>query len=126
MNIKEWLNRARRTEEILKTLESEKENTRQLIFSGQSIDYKVLIKKYFEYEEKINIEIDKLIDIKREILSVIVQVEDIRSKQLLTLRYLENKTWDDVSEIMNYDLRWIHRKLHPQALRDAERKRGSM
>ena len=126
LNIKEWLNRARRTEEILQTLESEKEYTRNLIFSGQNVDYKSLIAKYFDYEKQIDTEIDKLVDIKKEVLSVIGQIEDIRSKQLLTLRYLEYNTWDAVSEKMNYDLRWIHRKLHPQALRDAERIRGSM
>lgn len=47
--------------------------------------------------------------------SALAGVEDITLRQLLELRYMDGKTWDEVAELLKYDTRWVMR-LHRKAL----------
>lgn len=48
------------------------------------------------------------------------KVDDTRFKILLTLRYIDGRSWDYISDYMGYDKRYIF-KLHGRALQAFER-----
>lgn len=76
--------------------------------------------KIIDLENDIDRDIDKLVDLKLELISFISRLENPTYRLLLELRYLEGKTWEEVAEIMNYDLRLVYR-LHGRALQEAEK-----
>ncbi len=73
-----------------------------------------------DLSHEINDDIDRLIDLKREILDVISQVEDVSYQLVLEMRYINNKSWDDVARDMGYDRRTIFR-IHGKALKEIEK-----
>ena len=74
-----------------------------------------VVAKIVDLEEIINTEIDRLVDIKTEIMEVIRSVENEDYRNLLELRYLCFKEWEDLSHEMNYSLRWTY-TMHGRAL----------
>ena len=74
-----------------------------------------VIVKIIDLENEIDEEIDRLVDLKHEIVSLIKQVKNPEYKTLLELRYLCFRTWEQIAVEMRYDLSWIHR-LHKKAL----------
>lgn len=76
------------------------------------------IVKLMNFEEEIDADIDQLIDLKRELTSFIAEIENPSYRLLLELRYLGGSTWEDVANIMGYDIRWIYR-LHGKAIKEA-------
>lgn len=77
------------------------------------------IVKLIDLEHEINDDIDRLVDMKREIAVVISKLPSPSHKILLELRYLEGKTWDEIAKDMDYDIRWVYR-LHGKALKEIE------
>lgn len=63
----------------------------------------------------------KIEEVKREISCVIDKIEDDTLKNLLRLRYLEFRKWEDIAYILNYTKRHIHRK-HTEALEEILKK----
>jgi len=78
------------------------------------------IMKLIDLEHEIDADIDRLVDLKREMASFIDKLENPYYSMLLELRYLGGRTWENVADIMDYDVRWIYR-LHGKALKEAER-----
>ncbi len=78
-----------------------------------------IIVKIVDLENEINRDIDNLVDLKREMVSVIKAVADPEYQTLLELRYLCFKTWEQIAVSMGYDLRYIH-KLHNRALENCK------
>jgi len=60
-----------------------------------------------------------LIDLKKEILNVINEIEDFRYRLLLEMRYINCKDWDEVANTLGYDTRYIL-KLHGRALKEID------
>lgn len=71
--------------------------------------------KVLEYEERINAEIDRLVDLRLEIENAIMSVNDDVQREVLERRYLLFEKWEKIAVEMNIDLRWIYR-LHKKAL----------
>lgn len=65
------------------------------------------VAKIVDLEAEINREIDKYIDKKREICSVIEQVENTEQLQVLYKRYVEYKTLERIAVELNYSYRNI-------------------
>ena len=74
-----------------------------------------VIVKIIDLENEIKEEIDRLVCLKRKIVSMIKQVKNPEYQTLLERRYLCFKTWEQIAVEMNYDLSWLHR-LHKKAL----------
>lgn len=74
-----------------------------------------LIVKIVDFEREIIDNIDELIDLKREIINKIDAVQDDNYKLLLTLRYLNFKTWEEIADEMDFTFQWVH-QLHKRAL----------
>ena len=71
--------------------------------------------KIIDLESEINADIDKLVDLKREIVGVIKSVNNVEYQTLLEKRYLCFMQWEQIAVDMGYELRYIH-KLHKRAL----------
>lgn len=86
--------------------------------SGSRNNHKMedVIIKLVDMQNSINADIDKLLDIKAEIMGVINSVESNEYRTILEMRYLCFKTWEEIAAEMNYGVRYIH-ILHSKALR---------
>jgi len=76
--------------------------------------------KMIDLEYEIDADIDRLVDLKRAMFNFVANVNHGSHRMLLELRYLEEKTWEEVAETMGYELRWVYR-LHSRALKEADR-----
>ena len=81
---------------------------------------KILV-KIIDLEREVTTDIDRLVDLKREIMQKIDAMEDNNYKVLLTLRYLNFKTWEEIAVEMDYTFQWVH-QLHKRALIEFEKK----
>ena len=71
--------------------------------------------KIIDLQNEINRDIDRLVDLKREIVAVIKAVEDTEYQTLLEKRYLCFQTWEQIAVDMHYSGKWIL-KMHDRAL----------
>lgn len=74
-----------------------------------------LIAKIVDFEKEIIDDVNKLIDLKREIIHKIDAVQDDNYRLLLTLRYVNCNTWEEIADEMNFTFQWVH-QLHRRAL----------
>ena len=75
-----------------------------------------VILKIVSLEEEINHEIDRLVDLKREIHTVIGEVRNPEYQTLLELRYLCFKSWEQIGVLMSYNTTYLF-ELHSRALK---------
>lgn len=73
------------------------------------------IVKLVDLEHEIDADIDRLVDLKRELMFFISDIGEPSYRLLLELRYLEGRNWEEIAKIMGCNLRWIYR-LHGKAL----------
>ncbi|MDR3313460.1 MAG: DUF1492 domain-containing protein [Oscillospiraceae bacterium] len=74
-----------------------------------------IIAKIIDLEAEINADIDRLVDLKRDIVSAVKGVEDEDLQALLELRYLCFLTWSEVAATMRYGKDYVF-ELHRKAL----------
>lgn len=73
------------------------------------------ITKIIDLENEIDADIDRLVDLKKEISNVINSVENEEYRIILEMRYLNFRTWEEIAVALHYTVRWIY-KLHSKAL----------
>lgn len=73
--------------------------------------------KIIELEDSIKKDIEKLVDLKKEIMGVIKAVPNVEYQTLLEKRYLCFITWEQIAVDMNYSMQHIHR-MHSAALKE--------
>jgi DNA-directed RNA polymerase specialized sigma subunit len=73
------------------------------------------IEKILLLEEKINREIDTLVDLKSQMREVIAAVPDTDERMVLRYRYIHNLTWEQIGNELNADKSTI-RRWHGSAL----------
>ena len=76
-----------------------------------------IIVKIVDLENEINRDIDNLVDLKRDMVSVIKAVTDPEYQTLLELRFLCFRTWEQIAVDMNYSIQHIYR-LYDKALKE--------
>ena len=81
--------------------------------SGNSVESALM--KVLAYEQRINKEIDMLVDKRMEIEKTIKAMPDARLREILTRRYLLFQKWDYIANEMHYNIKWLH-KLHNRAI----------
>lgn len=74
-----------------------------------------IIVKMMELENEINADIDVLVDLKKEIMSIIKRINNPEQQTLLELRYLCFKTWEQIAVDMGYSIQNAY-KVHDRAL----------
>lgn len=129
MTAKQWLNRARRIDREIRTLEEVIKSTRERLesvtqsYSGdgaQSTKDPHKFDRLVELESLVNEKIDEQINIKTEILEAISQIRDRRQRIVLTEYYLNMKTWEQVAVEINYSWRQVM-NIHGRALQEMQR-----
>ena len=75
------------------------------------------VEKIIDLEHEINRDIDRLVDLKRDMVKVIKAVDNTEYQTLLELRYLCFKTWEQIAITMGYSERSIY-NLHEAALKN--------
>lgn len=83
---------------------------------GNKQQMESVIVKIVDLENKINYDIDALVEVKKGIITMISKVENPEYQTLLELRYLCFKTWKQIAYDMGYDISWVHR-LHNKAIK---------
>lgn len=73
------------------------------------------MEKILLLEEKINREIDVLVDLKSQMRDVIAAVQDTDERMVLRYRYIHNLTWEQIGNELNADKSTI-RRWHGSAL----------
>lgn len=128
MTIKEWFSRARRLDMHINSLLETRDKLRAGLMSttpnygGDIVDGTNDPHKYdglVAMEDMIDREIDRLYDIKQEILAVVLQMQDTRYRDVLMKRYVDIDTWEQIAVEMNYTYRRVT-QLHGEALKAAE------
>ena len=124
MTAKDWLRRGWQIDQEINSLLRTKQETRDRLtsvtagYDGESVQGTRDPHKYdrlAELDEKIDQRIDQLVAVKQEIMDAIAQVEDSRYRTLLTERYMEFRTWEQIAVDMNYTWRRVM-QLHGEAL----------
>lgn len=75
--------------------------------------------KIVDLEAAINESVCKLVKLKHEAMEEIDRLQNEDYKLLLTLRYLNFKTWEEIGDEMNYSCSHIYR-IHEKALEEIE------
>ena len=75
-----------------------------------------IICKIVTLENEINADIDKLVDLKRDITGCIMSVQDMEYQSLLEKRYLCLMTWEQIAAENGCSVRNIH-MMHGEALK---------
>ena len=129
MTAKAWLKRGWQLDREINSLLRTKEETRAWLMSvtasytGEPVNGTRDPHRYdrlAELDERIDRRIDQLVAVKQEIMDAIAQVEDSRYRTLLTERYMEFRTWEQIAVDMNYS--YMHTcRLHGEALRELEK-----
>ena len=73
------------------------------------------LERIYSLEEKINEEIDLLVNLKEEIRSVIDMGSNTDERRVLRYRYIHNYTWEQIGDVLGADSRTV-RRWHGQAL----------
>ena len=127
MTPKEYLSQYGWIERNIRRLEEEKERWRQRALhitpcwsdapSGGSGEDKIqtAVEKACLVEDKIVAEIDRLVNLRQEIITVIAAVPDPAQRELLERRYIQLQSLERIAVEMNYS--YVHvKRLHGWAL----------
>lgn len=125
--IKKWLSRAKKADEEINALLSEQARalTHATSTTAHSGSEKVQTSNvntseskfvsYAAYSELIDKRIDRLYEIKKEILERVNKLDDATLRAILIFRYLNFERWETIAGIMNYSYKQVCR-LHSKAL----------
>ena len=129
-DIKEYLSKVRYIDNEIDAKEEIKQQMRKRLTSVKATQYREIdvqggvrktnedrILEYVEYSEQINELIDKLIDLKMTTVEQIENIDDGLYRTILTERYINNKSWEDVAKAINYGERRTL-QYHNDALRE--------
>lgn len=73
------------------------------------------IMKIVDLEKVIDAEIDRFVDLKKEIRNKLLQIEDKNERLILQNRYLLFHTWEQIAEELNFTTQWVQ-EIHKKAL----------
>lgn len=78
-----------------------------------------IVVKIVTLENEINEDIDRLVEISREVMVAVNTVTEPQENLVLSRRYLNFWTWEDIAAEMDCSVRHIHR-LHGKALEEVK------
>lgn len=83
--------------------------------SGNTDSMSAIVAKIVDMGSEIDADIDKLREIKREIMTVIMDVPNHKQRRILYHRYILGKTWEQIAEKLDNSRQWVC-IVHGQAL----------
>ena len=78
------------------------------------------VAKIVDMKEQINKEIDRFIDYKKEARELLSEC-DSECITLISKRYFQFKTWEEIAVDMNFTYQWVSGGLHQKALAQVQR-----
>lgn len=93
----------RRLREMAGSISSPQLGERVQTGRGSNAPFVRSIEKMIALEEKINSEIDTLVDLKEQMRDVIAGVDNIDEQMVLRYRYIHNYTWEQIGDELNAD-----------------------
>lgn len=133
LSAKEYLSQAYRIDQRIDAKLAQVENLRcrstkttatlsdaSVIYTRDAHSGDGIIVKLIDLENEINADIDRLVDLKRDIYEVLRHINDPELQLLLELRYLCYKNWSEISVALDLDDRYVY-KLHGRALAEVEK-----
>lgn len=129
MTAKEYLMQAYRLNELIDSDVEELEHLRELagrisgpnfgerVQTTRNVDppYVKYLGDIMEMEQKIHCELCRLVVLKKQISGSLEKVRDREERLLLTFRYLNNYSWQEISDRLSVSMRTVHR-IHASAL----------
>ena len=129
MTVKEYLRQAYRLDNRINSDIQEMERLREMACSVSSpsleehynpnrpteAPFVKCLEKIMELEEKINVEVALLVDLKAQMRVVIGEVPNIDEQMVLRYRYIHNYTWEKIGDELHADRSTVYR-WHNQAL----------
>lgn len=135
MTAKEYLQQVKKLDSQIKNKKLEKEAIWNSMKGCSAISYEPKIgtsgtinnkspqEKYYplleRYEKEIEVDIERLVKLKKEIIDVIDQLENGDEVNLLYMRYIQFLKWDDIAKKMNLSYQHVHR-IHARALENVD------
>ena len=135
MTAKEYLQQIRKLDLQIQNKNLEKEAIWNSMKGCSAISYEPKIgtsgtpslkspqEKYYpildRYEKEIAADIDRLIDVKREVMTVIDSLDNPDEITLLYKRYFQYLKWEEIAVEMKFDYRYVHR-IHSRALNNVD------
>ena len=130
MTVKEYLRQAYRLDHRIDSDISEMERLREMACSIGAPGFEEhydpnhpteapfirALEKVWKLEEKINAEIDRLVDLKAQMRGVIEAVSDPDERMVLRYRYIHNMTWEKIGDVLRADRTTVYR-WHNTAIR---------
>jgi hypothetical protein len=129
---KEFLSQAFRIDQRINAKIEQIQSLRELVtkatatltdmpFGGTRNNHRMegIIVKMVDLENEINDDLQRLVNLKREIVSIIQSVEAPELQTILEQRYLCYTTWEEIAVKLHIDIRWVHR-LHNRALNEID------
>ena len=130
MTVKEYLRQAYRLDHRIDSDISEMERLREMACSIGAPGFEEhydpnhpteapfirALEKVWKLEEKINAEIDRLVDLKAQMRGVIEAVSDPDERMVLRYRYIHNMTWEKIGDVLQADRTTVYR-WHNTAIR---------
>ena len=72
-----------------------------------------------DLETEINTDIDRLVDLRQDILQAIRQLRCGNEQLVLEMRYITGKSWEEIAAALGYDRSWVFR-VHGRSLKEIE------
>ena len=136
MNAKEYLSQAYHIDQRINCKMEQIRSLKDLVVKVNSVisdihwqnyDKQIMEKnivKLLDLEREISDDVSGLLELKKEIISLIKSLDSEEHKTLLELRYLCFNKWDTIASSMKYGKDTVY-KIHQQALRKISKKLGS-
>ena len=135
MTAKEYLQQIRKLDYQIKNKKLEKEAIINKMKGVQAINYepkegvsgspntKSPQEKYYplleRYEKEIEVDIERLFNLKKEVIAVIDQLDNADEINLLYMRYIQYMKWEVIAKKMNLSYKHTHR-IHARALNNID------
>lgn len=128
MDVKEYLNQIKYTNQEIQSRIDEKNQLRSAVSLKTSsfnenkvqetgtLHFDDKYMKYIEVADEINEKIDELVDLKLSISNEIDRLDKSEHRILLRLRYINLQPFENIAVAMQYDIRQVHR-IHGNALK---------
>ena len=90
------------------------------VSGGSANSREDIMVKLIDLSHEVNADIDRLVDLQKELRGTIKQVEDGKLRLLLEMRYLNGEGWDDIARVFDCDRSTVFRS-HKKALSKVEK-----
>ena len=135
MNAKQFLDKVRKLDQMIdikldricrlralaeKTGQAMSPESEHVIRTRDHTAVQETIARIVDAETELNRDIDILVEMKKQASAILDHIEDEDCRMILEMRYIARMQWEDIAEIMNYNIRTVY-KMHEQGLQEMDR-----